>query len=123
MCRDGVYPNAVTFACILKTCSITGDITKGNKVYTEAAKTGHLDTNLFIASGLIDMYVRCGSLTKAQAVFDTISIRNIVVWNSLIAGYAQHEHGEEALHYFERMRQEGLFPNAMTFSCSLKSMW
>ena len=43
------------------------------------------------------------------------------MWNSLISGYVEYGYGEEAVKCLERMQLEGLFPNFVTFICSLRA--
>ena len=44
---------------------------------------------------LVDMYSKCGCLEDAHKVFDQVPERNMVSWNVIILGYAQHGHGRE----------------------------
>eukprot|EP00250_Pteridium_aquilinum_P020273 c24766_g7_i2 orf=1-354(-) len=67
------------------------------------------------------MYAKCGMLQKAQEVFDELSTRDLVSWNTLIAGYVDHGHGKEALSCFKQMQLRGFSPNAITFACILKA--
>ena len=47
--------------------------------------------------------------------------RDVVAWNAIISGYAQHGHGEEALNCFETMKSEGFSPDAITFTSVLNA--
>ncbi|XP_024517763.1 pentatricopeptide repeat-containing protein DOT4, chloroplastic-like [Selaginella moellendorffii] len=49
--------------------------------------------DVFVASSLVDMYAKCGSLEKARNVFEAMPWQNVVSWNALMLGYA--ENGEE----------------------------
>eukprot|EP00250_Pteridium_aquilinum_P017818 c23789_g5_i1 orf=180-1220(+) len=122
MQQKGVSPNAITFVCSLKACGTIGAADKGTEIHAEAARKGLLDSNLIIQGALVDMYSRCSSLTKAQEVFDKLPIRNIVMYTALIAGYAKHEYGKEALNCFERMQRECVPPDAVTYACILKAI-
>ncbi|KAG0499984.1 hypothetical protein HPP92_000056 [Vanilla planifolia] len=42
-------------------------------------------------------------------------VRNLVAWNSMIVGYAQHGFGMEAVELFDRMETEDTQPNDITF--------
>ncbi|KAI5062710.1 hypothetical protein GOP47_0023249 [Adiantum capillus-veneris] len=121
MWRAGVSPNAITFLCSLKACGSVGAIDKGQEIYSELARIGCLERELPVANALIDMYAKCGSLIKAQEVFGNLSVRDIITWTSLIAGYVQHDCGEEALDCFEQMEGSGCSPNAATFVCTLQA--
>ncbi|KAJ6762531.1 PENTATRICOPEPTIDE REPEAT-CONTAINING PROTEIN [Salix purpurea] len=50
-----------------------------------------------------------------KRVFDRFSSKDIVMWNSIIAGYAQHGSGEKALEVFHEMLSSGAAPDEITF--------
>ncbi|KAH7430800.1 hypothetical protein KP509_08G015500, partial [Ceratopteris richardii] len=47
--------------------------------------------------------------------------RSLVTWNLMIAGYAQHGHGDKAMHIFQCMLQNGEPPDKVTFIGALKA--
>lgn len=121
MQSDGICPDASMITCILKACGNIGALDAGIELHMEIARREFLKTDKVVGNALVDMYVKCGSLAKAQEVFDTIPVKNVVAWTTLIAGYADHMHEEEALYYFERMHLEGVSPDAVAYVCILKA--
>ena len=121
MQREGLPPNSITFICILKVCGLIGAIGKGQTIHEEIIGKGFLGTDIMLDTALVDMYARCGSLTKAQEVLNDLSLQNVVSWNALISGFAQQGQSEEALNGFERMQCEGIVPNTVTFLCVLNA--
>ncbi|XP_059070470.1 pentatricopeptide repeat-containing protein At2g13600-like [Cryptomeria japonica] len=87
MQRTGVEADEFTFASILPAC----------------AKLRALEQDVVVASALVDMYAKCGSICKARALFDEMPQKNVVSWNVMIAGYAQNGFLEEALKLFKEM--------------------
>jgi pentatricopeptide repeat protein len=77
--------------------------------------------DVVIGNALVDMYCKCGSLAKAQEVFDEVPTRDIVTWNALLTGYEQHGQAEKALNHIEEMCASGFSPDAITYVCSLKA--
>ncbi|KAI5064473.1 hypothetical protein GOP47_0021143 [Adiantum capillus-veneris] len=118
--REGLSPTAVTFACILKACGILREVEKGKQLHAEIIMKGMLADNSVLGNALMDMYAKCGEVTKAQEVFDELPVWDIVSWTSLITGYCQHGLGEEALDCLEQMKSHGFLPNAITIACVLK---
>lgn len=118
---EGLFYDTVTFSCILKACASIGALEKGKHIHSEIVTTGLLVHSTMLGNSLVDMYVKCGTLAKAQQVFDLLPAHDIVSWNALIAGYCQHNHGEEALNCFQRMKNVGLSPDAVTFSCIIRA--
>ncbi|KAI5073952.1 hypothetical protein GOP47_0011965 [Adiantum capillus-veneris] len=121
MQRKGISPNAITYTCILKACGITQNTDRGKHIHDEIVSKGLLGIDAVLGNALVDMYAKCGAVSRAQEVFDDLPVRNVVSWNALIAGYAQERLGEKALDCYEMMRNEGLFPNAITYTCSLRA--
>ena len=120
--RDaGVSPNAVTYACILKSCGIVGCLETGKDIDAEVRKQGLLEKDVVIGTALVDMYSKCGALERAREVFEQLQVRNVVSWNALISGYVQHEQGEDALKCFRQMQITGVQPDAVTYVCVLKA--
>ncbi|KAH7431951.1 hypothetical protein KP509_07G000400 [Ceratopteris richardii] len=120
MQSDGISPDSCTYSCVLKACGSIGDLHRGQLLHSELVKE-HLCKYTMVANSLIDMYAKCGHLGKSQWVFDELVARDIVSWTALIAGYAQHGRGEEAIIYFDQMQAGGFFPNSVTFACVLKA--
>lgn len=76
----------------LYACGITQD-DMGKHIHDEIVIQGLLEKNIVLGNALIDMYVKCGVLTKAQKIRDELPDRDIVSWNVLIARYAQQRQG------------------------------
>ncbi|KAH7430300.1 hypothetical protein KP509_09G092300 [Ceratopteris richardii] len=121
MQRESIYPNAVTYACILKACSIIGDLKEGARIHDEIVTRGLLVGNVVLVTALISMYANCGALLKAKQVLDGLHVRNVFAWSALIAGYVHQGKGKEALRCWERMQHEGFSPNAITYTSLLKA--
>lgn len=109
-----------TFVPVLSACAKLKDLAKGQEIYGEVARMG-LEGEVHVGSTLVDMYVKCDMPCKAQVVFDKLKVRNVISWNSLIAGYSSQGLGAEALRCFERMGLDGIPPTSTTFVCSLKA--
>ena len=97
-----------------------GATDKGKQMHDEIARLGLLQNDSVLGNALVYMYAKCGVVSKARQVLDGLPSQNVVSWSALIAGYAQR-HAKQALDYFEEMQREGIFPNALTYLCILKS--
>ena len=121
MQSDGLCANVVTFISILKACGNEGNIDKGKKIHEEILNRGFLEKDISLGVALVDMYTKCGLLTKAEDLFEELLVRDVVSWSALIAGYAEKGYRHEALNCFEQMQREGIFPDAVTFACILSA--
>ena len=118
--QEGLSPDEVTFACVLKACGNTRAIDKGKEIHEQIVTKGLLQKDRVIGTALVNMYAKCGALTKAQEVFEKLPLRDVVSWSALIAGYADEGLGHEALNCFEEMQREGFSPNEVTLISVLK---
>lgn len=120
MQRTGIPPNHFTYSSVLRACVVTGDLHQGQQFHAEIQGKG-LEGNIVIGGCLVDMYTKCGSLLEARSVFDRLPAKSVVTWNSIIAGYAQQELGEEALKLYDSMVEEGKKADLVTFLSLLKA--
>ena len=111
----------IHYVTLLKECAKRKDLEKGMSLHVDITNKCLLRKNPYVGSSLINMYAKCGALSKAQEVLDELPFRNIVSWSALIAGYSRKGHGHEALNCFERMQSEGLSPDEITLTCILKA--
>ncbi|XP_024517306.1 pentatricopeptide repeat-containing protein At5g16860-like [Selaginella moellendorffii] len=95
---------------------------KVESIHSRAMEAG-LDSNMLVASSLVDLYARCGCTGKACSVLEGMSCRDTVAWNTLILGYVENGEAREALECFSRMRSvdRNCKPNAQTFVATLKA--
>lgn len=79
---------------------IHGDIIRKSFVDSGAATTA-------LETSILNMYLRCGSLSAASVCFDRMVAKDLVAWTSMIEGYGMHGLGLQALELFHEMK-EGL---------------
>ncbi|XP_021912282.1 putative pentatricopeptide repeat-containing protein At3g08820 [Carica papaya] len=111
-------PNHVTMVSVLSACGQVGDLELGMWVHDylkSRGRRGVLHTNTFLATALIDMYFKCGSLERAREVFNKMKSKDVVAFNAMIMGLAANGEGREANRIFCEMKELGLHPNAGTF--------
>ncbi|CAA0837465.1 Pentatricopeptide repeat-containing protein -mitochondrial [Striga hermonthica] len=107
-------PDRITLAIVLGACGKIASLETGAQVFCWVVKTG-LDSDIMVVNGLLDTFVKCGALERARKLFDCMRNPDVVSWSSLIVGYAQYGHGQEALNLFLRMKNGGVKPNQVTF--------
>lgn len=113
MREEGVLPSRYTLLSLIKGCGTIGDFQEGKAIHSDAVNLG-LDSDMFVCTGLVDMYLKCGSIVNAQAVFDTLLQRDVVSWTAMVAGYAKDGQGGRALQLFQQMQEEGVDGNERT---------
>ena len=75
-----------------------------------------------VASSLITMYSKCGSLGDALQQFEIAEDRFCVMsWTAMITALQQNGHGVQVVDRFEKMLEHGIPPNHITFVSLLSS--
>ncbi|KAJ7278093.1 hypothetical protein O6H91_06G050200 [Diphasiastrum complanatum] len=120
MKQEGVQPDIVTFTCVLSACASLAALEQGKQLHFDIIKRG-FQSDVIVGSSLVDMYGKCGCIEDARELFNSMSKRDVVSWSAMIAGYAQNGLGKEALALYEQMKQEGVQPNNITFTCILSA--
>ncbi|KAL2343617.1 hypothetical protein Fmac_004902 [Flemingia macrophylla] len=119
----GVTANNFTFVSVSKAVGQLGDIHKCHQVHRYASNLG-LDSNTLVGTALIDMYSKCGSVSDAQALFESNFSGCLIntPWNAMITGYSQAGSHLETLQLFTRMCQNDVKPDVYTFCCVFNSI-
>ncbi|XP_057840102.1 pentatricopeptide repeat-containing protein At1g15510, chloroplastic [Cryptomeria japonica] len=113
MQRTGVQPDQLTFASVVSACAEIRALEKGMDIHQIIMEMGFL-SDVVVASALLDMYVKWGSVQKARELFDKMPQRNVVSWNSMITGYTQNGALDQALSLLKEMpRSDVVSWNAM----------
>ncbi|XP_058088097.1 pentatricopeptide repeat-containing protein At2g27610 [Magnolia sinica] len=112
---EGVRPNEFTFSSVINACSSPmAAVEQGKQLHGCSIKAG-FENAICVSSALVTMYAKRGSIESAHAVFIRQVERDLVSWNSMISGYAQHGYGKKALEIFGQLKQEGLEMDGITF--------
>ncbi|KAK1432758.1 hypothetical protein QVD17_09657 [Tagetes erecta] len=108
-----ITPNNFTFPFLFIACSNLTAIEHGKLGHCMVMKSG-LVADGHVRHSLITMYSKCGEVLYARQVFDEITERDVVSWNSMISGYLKMGLPGSALELFEEMKGEGFEPGEMT---------
>ncbi|CAN1179947.1 Pentatricopeptide repeat-containing protein At4g33990 [Linum perenne] len=109
--RDGLMPNYVTMVILVSGCveisQITGGYRLGKLLHALCCKT-RLDCELEVGNVLIDFYAKFGCVDDAVRVFNGMKNKDLVSWNTMIAGYGKNGGSlGKAFSLFREMRNNG----------------
>ncbi|XP_076924346.1 pentatricopeptide repeat-containing protein At2g02750-like isoform X2 [Bidens hawaiensis] len=112
--------SAKCLTSLLSTCACISSLTSGKEIHGYVMRTNMINDE-FVASAVINMYMKCGRSSRAFLVFDMFEIkpRDPVIWNTMISGYGRNGESEAAFDMFEQMQNENVKPNTSTFKCVL----
>lgn len=120
MQQESVLPDKFIFASIIAAFSSGGAFLEGKQMHARIMAIG-FELDVVMATAVVDMYCKCGSLEDARFSFDQLSEKNVVSWNVIIAAYVRHSHTKEAFQLFDLMQQEGVLPDKVSIVSILAS--
>ncbi|KAI3425530.1 uncharacterized protein J3R85_010278, partial [Psidium guajava] len=115
MREAGLIPVENTLVCVLSACGQLGCLEVGCWIHNEYILSKKIQFSVILGNALIDMYAKCGCIDAAAAVFEKMTEKDLVSWNSMITGFAAHGHAEEALELFHHLESTGFRPDKVTF--------
>lgn len=98
-------PDEHTYTFVVNGCAKGGLYGEGVQVHGRVLKSGFC-SNVYVQSSLVDFYVKNGGkdgVAKARTVFDEMSERSIVTWNSLLLGSVRCGDIDGARRFFEEI--------------------
>ncbi|KAK6926607.1 Pentatricopeptide repeat [Dillenia turbinata] len=115
LAKEGVDPNEFTFSSVINACAGPMAAAEQGKQFHACSIKAGFSYSLCVSSALVTMYAKRGNIASANDVFKRQRERDLVSWNSMISGYAQHGDGKKALAIFEEMQKENWELDAITF--------
>ncbi|KAK8937677.1 Pentatricopeptide repeat-containing protein [Platanthera guangdongensis] len=109
MLLQGPPPGRHTFPFLLKAAANTADLPAARQIHAHAVLHG-LDSDPYVANGLIRTYGVCGLLGDARQMFDELPERNTILFTTMVSGYSQNLCESEAVTLFVEMMTAGIQP-------------
>ncbi|PNX96353.1 pentatricopeptide repeat-containing protein chloroplastic-like [Trifolium pratense] len=113
MVTAGVPPDNFAFPAVLKATAGIQDLNLGKQLHAHVFKFGQALPTA-VPNSLVNMYGKCGDIDSARHVFDEISNRDDVSWNSMINAACRFEEWELSVHLFRSMLLENVRPTSFT---------
>ncbi|KAH6558105.1 hypothetical protein KP509_1Z079200 [Ceratopteris richardii] len=114
MQKEGIEPDVTSIVCILKACGCVAALEQGKIIHGYVIKRG-FEMDVHVGSALICMYSSCGSLDDGVDVFEGLQVRNVVVFNAMITGFAKNNNFSLALKTYSAMEGCECKPNGVTY--------
>ncbi|PWA97015.1 pentatricopeptide repeat (PPR-like) superfamily protein [Artemisia annua] len=115
MLANGFKPDNVTFLNVVSLAIRVGEVGMGRMVQCWIVKFGFCE-DCYVSSCLVDMYGKFGLVCDARRVFDGVVVKDLVLWNVMVACYALNGLRDEGLRVFWMMRLEGVKGDEFTYT-------
>ncbi|TVU34309.1 hypothetical protein EJB05_16140, partial [Eragrostis curvula] len=119
-CGGNTRPNSSIYTTALNICSVLALLELGRQIHACIVKHGLYQGNVFVCNSLISMYSSSGAAFDLEKVFNEMTVRDIVSWNTVIQGLGQNGLGRQAMTVAERALEEKMY-NSNTFIAILTS--
>ncbi|OEL27366.1 Pentatricopeptide repeat-containing protein [Dichanthelium oligosanthes] len=119
-CSVNAKLNASIYTTVLHVCSVLVLLPFGRQVHGRVIKDGIGQSNVSVSNSLLSMYSSCGAMLDLEQVFEEMTVRDIISWNSVIQGLGQNGLGKQALAVAERALELKMY-NGNTFIAILTS--
>ncbi|PKA65194.1 Pentatricopeptide repeat-containing protein [Apostasia shenzhenica] len=120
MLRSGTRPNEFALVSALHASSLSGGPSQALQVFAHVFQLG-FESNVFLMNAFIMGLLRNGGFAEAVVLFEKCLIRDVVTWNSMIAGFLQFD-CFKVWNFWHRMNLEGVRPDEFTFSSVLTGL-
>ncbi|KAL5998331.1 hypothetical protein ACLOJK_009271 [Asimina triloba] len=114
MLAAGMQPTSHSVTSALTAAADLAALSQGQQLYAQVLKRG-FESNDCVGNSAIYTFIKSGSLDDARSIFCGMCQPDMVAWNSIITGYAQHGYGVEAIMVFHQMQKAGLRPDRISF--------
>ncbi|KAG7537383.1 Pentatricopeptide repeat [Arabidopsis suecica] len=119
--RDsGVSMDQFTLSIMIRISTRLAKLELTKQAHASLIRSG-FESEIVANTALVDFYSKWGRVDTARYVFDKLPRKNIISWNALMGGYANHGRGTDAVRLFERMIAAKVAPNHVTFLAVLSA--
>ncbi|KAL7094856.1 hypothetical protein ACP275_11G130500 [Erythranthe tilingii] len=95
-------PNISCYSSVISALAGLEALQAGRNIHAHVTKIG-MEMNVFVGSSLVDFYCKCGNTKDGFLLFDSLPYKNIVCWNTMVAGYSLNGQLAEAMELFNRI--------------------
>ncbi|XP_060203677.1 putative pentatricopeptide repeat-containing protein At5g08490 [Lycium barbarum] len=109
MLKGSILPNYATIANILPICPSLGGIDGyqlGRQMHCYVLRRAELLSEVTVINALLSCYLRAGNFEGAETLFRNMMSKDLVSWNSIIAGYAANGEWSKTLDFFREFTKE-----------------
>ncbi|KAK8950445.1 Pentatricopeptide repeat-containing protein [Platanthera guangdongensis] len=120
MMKSTSKPNDFTCVTILGTCRSSASLGLGRSFHCLELSMG-LDSCTPVLNAMISMYAKSGGIEETHKVFDRMTCRDQITWNSMIFLYSQYGFAEKAISLLKEMDKQITAPDKISFLGVLSS--
>ncbi|KAL6012194.1 hypothetical protein ACLOJK_002672 [Asimina triloba] len=113
-----LQPDNFTFAFTVAASSSLNSDRTGRLLHAHSIISGY-GSDRFVASAVVDLYLKFSHVDSAGKVFDRITERDTVCWNAVVSGFVWNGRFEESVRVFENLLGSGAQFDSTTLAAVL----
>lgn len=117
---QGVQVSSNKFFGLVQKCIRENNEAAGRKVHYLIVKNG-LESDAFLGTFVIRMFVLFGSLSEANEVFRKLSNPNVFSWNAIISAHLKFGQNDQAIQLYLEMKNSNIEPSGHVYVSVLKA--
>ncbi|XP_057965800.1 putative pentatricopeptide repeat-containing protein At3g11460, mitochondrial [Malania oleifera] len=114
MGTQGITADCTTLLGLLSASTNLMAVKQGKAIHCYAVRNGLAYCNIYLINSLIEIYCVCNSMMYARLIFEEVTWKDTVSWNSMISGYSRSGDAFESLRLFCQMVLNGKEPDQVT---------
>ncbi|XP_071735858.1 putative pentatricopeptide repeat-containing protein At5g08490 [Rutidosis leptorrhynchoides] len=112
-------PDSMTIMSILPVANQTASVQMVRQCHAYVVRACFEDIQL--QGALLDAYSKCGNLKSSCKIFESTRFKDLVMYTSMVGGYAIHGMGYEALRVYYKMIENGEKPDHVIITTILSA--
>ncbi|KAI3717320.1 hypothetical protein L1987_68869 [Smallanthus sonchifolius] len=109
----GLQPDWITLVSVISAYADIEDLGQGESCHSCVIRMG-LESEPDLRIALVTLYAKCGNIMVAKSLFDEVETCNVIMWNTMISGFAKNGYCDEAIVLFKRMLSKNVKPDSVT---------
>ncbi|KAK3150127.1 hypothetical protein QOZ80_3AG0228820 [Eleusine coracana subsp. coracana] len=108
-----LIPDSITCTNVISACAELCNAGYAASVHAYLIRRS-IPLDLVLVTALIEVYFRCNKVIKSRHLFDQLSVKDVVSYNTMINGYLQNCMTIDAISLLKEMMAECVAPNSVT---------
>uniref|UniRef100_A0ACD5UQD6 Uncharacterized protein n=3 Tax=Avena sativa TaxID=4498 RepID=A0ACD5UQD6_AVESA len=114
-----ICPDELVIVALMTACSQLGNIMLAKWIEGYIMSYSIDMKNAHVLAGLVNMNAKCGNMERATVLFESMPVRDVFSYCSMMQGHCLHGSANKAVELFSRMLLEGLSPDNAVFTVVL----
>ncbi|KAK9061783.1 hypothetical protein SSX86_018966 [Deinandra increscens subsp. villosa] len=118
--KEQPNPDLVTLTCLLQAFCRLGCVSQIKEIHCHVIRVS-MENEITIMNSLLTNYSKCGMYKTSRDLFGQMGTKCIASWNTMISASGMHGDCFGALELINRMKEEKIVPDDVTFMSALSS--